>query len=880
MVAKVDRLYSEMIRLTFTDKTADESKIRLVNLENLLSSPFIKTLEFYGTLTNAVNDLLTKGYGGVELPPYLTNEDITYLVATKDMNNDIHLNMIQYAPRCPTKSRPVIIDGAIDWQTGDIVYNTDFISNRCQGWICTEQGSPGTWETIGNFDMLNDRTSFQIIDPGEELPPAKGSNLGKFLLYTDKEYTEYNLWYCTRYFEFNPLTNKYMVGYKWINSEYNKSPIKHAEIVYDYEGWYVTRIDTTSMSADDSNYYRDFVPNTVAIYGTVPVAPEGVLSNRNYQTIKIGKDRYFLHYYDDEYVREEDIPAGIQILLFIDYSNKIAWLPYQKRRQVALEIVSELPTPNKSNLGKRVLYQVIGLNDYPVPYYCTQIVKDNAISYKWIPYTPTKYPVQVANVIADENNNWVVTDIGTHSVVNDKSYSTKIADTLLLICKVPTNSYENQKLIIDNHSMTIRYLDGGTLLYKDIMENSVIQVQVNLINNTATLGTYSKTIVIDRTIVRVGITVDSGNNYWNITAIGETDTSALNQEFKLVLPDKLIIITQVPENSVDNQRIMIGSADYDLVYINGVQVMKDELIKGTIIAIHGSLSSKQLFIPAFPSIAAQQLADMTALNNKLDVEIDNRKALGNTVDNYKKDTITSFDAVTDQLNEIRQNIMPVTSNLLAYSENAALSGIPTAPTANEGDSTNRIATTSFVMTAISKLINESPESLDTLYELAKALGEDPNFSKTVLSSLANKLSIDGGTVNNTLNLTNTAMPSGTSDSSTALIIGGSTVAHTEFGLNAIQSKLTNTMPANLNINRDGGLVVFGVDGIYVNGPVIIKGDITLEGNIELTGNITTPNGTVTAKRFEGKADEAELAYNIPDKDSGGNIWIDNGQQGN
>jgi hypothetical protein len=52
------------------------------------------------------------------------------------------------------------------------------------------------------------------------------------------------------------------------------------------------------------------------------------------------------------------------------------------------------------------------------------------------------------------------------------------------------------------------------------------------------------------------------------------------------------------------------------------------------------------------------------------------------------------------------------------------------------------ATTTYVDQEIADLINSAPTTLDTLKELADALGSDANFSTTVLNSLANKLDKD------------------------------------------------------------------------------------------------------------------------------------------
>jgi len=76
----------------------------------------------------------------------------------------------------------------------------------------------------------------------------------------------------------------------------------------------------------------------------------------------------------------------------------------------------------------------------------------------------------------------------------------------------------------------------------------------------------------------------------------------------------------------------------------------------------------------------------------------------------------------------------------------ALTGTPTAPTATAGTSTTQVATTAFVGTAVSNLVASAPAALDTLNELATALGNDAAFSTTVTNSIATKLPLAGGTM--------------------------------------------------------------------------------------------------------------------------------------
>jgi len=73
-------------------------------------------------------------------------------------------------------------------------------------------------------------------------------------------------------------------------------------------------------------------------------------------------------------------------------------------------------------------------------------------------------------------------------------------------------------------------------------------------------------------------------------------------------------------------------------------------------------------------------------------------------------------------------------------------GVPAAPTATAGTSTTQVATTAFVGTAVSNLVASAPSTLDTLNELASALGNDASFSTTVTNSIAAKLPLAGGTM--------------------------------------------------------------------------------------------------------------------------------------
>lgn len=69
-----------------------------------------------------------------------------------------------------------------------------------------------------------------------------------------------------------------------------------------------------------------------------------------------------------------------------------------------------------------------------------------------------------------------------------------------------------------------------------------------------------------------------------------------------------------------------------------------------------------------------------------------------------------------------------------------LTGTPTAPTAAAGTNNTLIANTAFVATAVANVVASSPAALDTLNELAAALGNDANFASTVNTALGNRVS--------------------------------------------------------------------------------------------------------------------------------------------
>ncbi|EMQ7128456.1 phage tail protein [Salmonella enterica] len=83
----------------------------------------------------------------------------------------------------------------------------------------------------------------------------------------------------------------------------------------------------------------------------------------------------------------------------------------------------------------------------------------------------------------------------------------------------------------------------------------------------------------------------------------------------------------------------------------------------------------------------------------------------------------------------------------AQKDSPTLTGIPKVPTPAAGNSTKQIANTEFVASSIAAMVGSAPAALDTLNELAAALGNDPNFATTMINALAGKQPLDNTLTN-------------------------------------------------------------------------------------------------------------------------------------
>lgn len=166
--------------------------------------------------------------------------------------------------------------------------------------------------------------------------------------------------------------------------------------------------------------------------------------------------------------------------------------------------------------------------------------------------------------------------------------------------------------------------------------------------------------------------------------------------------------------------------------------------------------------------------------------------------------------------------------------------IPTVPTAvsaftNDSD----YATETYVDTAVSNLVNSAPATLDTLNELASALGNDPNFATTVATNIGNKVSIDSADYiksaavnNNTLTLTK---GDNTTVAFTNIVYDAMTAAQATAGTSTDAVLVSPKVLADYISSRLSNLNYLSTSGGTVNGNITLRnnGHIILPSGVEL-----------------------------------------------
>lgn len=204
-------------------------------------------------------------------------------------------------------------------------------------------------------------------------------------------------------------------------------------------------------------------------------------------------------------------------------------------------------------------------------------------------------------------------------------------------------------------------------------------------------------------------------------------------------------------------------------------------------------------------------------------------------------SISGHTHTSSDITNFNSSVSGLVSGIYAPLSSPALIGTPTAPTAPSGTNTTQIASTAFVRTEISNLVASAPTTLDTLNELATALGNDASFSTTVTTNLGGKANLSGATF--------TGSVSGPSGNFTSLKVNSVDVSanghtHTSSNITDFNSSVSGLLPTITNSGDNRVLTSTG-GSVGVNA----ESNLTFDGSLlSVTGSGSFSNN-VTASGF-------------------------------
>ena len=173
-----------------------------------------------------------------------------------------------------------------------------------------------------------------------------------------------------------------------------------------------------------------------------------------------------------------------------------------------------------------------------------------------------------------------------------------------------------------------------------------------------------------------------------------------------------------------------------------------------------------------------------------------------------------------------------------------LTGIPAAPTAAANTNTTQIATTAFVTGAVTDLIGGAPGALNTLNELAEAIGDDASYAAGITTALGLKAPLASPTFTGTVTI-----PTGASITApTGLVKGDVGLGNVDNTSNATERAATATL-TNKTLTSP-----------VINTPTgIVKGDVGL-GNVDNTADTAKPVSTAGQTALDLKANLASPTF--------------------
>ena len=175
---------------------------------------------------------------------------------------------------------------------------------------------------------------------------------------------------------------------------------------------------------------------------------------------------------------------------------------------------------------------------------------------------------------------------------------------------------------------------------------------------------------------------------------------------------------------------------------------------------------------------------------------------------------------------------------------------------------SQYATEDFVATSISGLVDTAPTTLDTLNELAAALGDDPNFATTVTASIGTKLA--------TADFTSTADTWLGTKTTSNVTFGDITSTGTFIG--SLSGNVTGNLTGNVAGNLSGtvtanGLTVDGTGTVQITSTSASTLELIRSGSANQISSIVMKDGGNVQNRINSSGGTLEFEYGASNIDA-------------
>ena len=217
----------------------------------------------------------------------------------------------------------------------------------------------------------------------------------------------------------------------------------------------------------------------------------------------------------------------------------------------------------------------------------------------------------------------------------------------------------------------------------------------------------------------------------------------------------------------DTAYIKISSDLHNVVAASGEHHYEDVRASGQI--LKDLIDDKaNIASPTFTGTPAGPTAAATTDSTQLATTAFVHDVVAASGEDHYEDVRASGQILKDLIDTNVTNIGTNVTNIALKANIASptFTGTPAGPTAAAATNTTQLATTAFVRTEVSNLVDSAPAALDTLNELAAAIGDDATFSTTITNSLAAKAPLASPTFTGTVSAP-TVTPATTDDTQVA-----------------------------------------------------------------------------------------------------------------